>query len=126
MNQDTKEKLFSVTLKDCEVQTYRGSGAGGQKRNKTSSAVRIVHKDSGAVGQCENYREQSKNKLEAFKRMSQTEEFKKWIRIETARRTGELLEIEKQVDKEMKKVKIEGKDNSGRWSEDAIKDDLDE
>ena len=30
-----REKLFSVTLKDCNVTPYRGSGTGGQKRNKT-------------------------------------------------------------------------------------------
>ena len=112
-----KEKLFSVTLKDCDVQPYKGSGAGGQKRNKTSSAVRIVHRDSGAAGQCENYREQSKNKAEAFKRMTQTKEFQNWMRIEAARATGELLEIEKKVEEEIKKVKVEGKDEKGRWVE---------
>jgi len=112
-----KEKLFSVTLKDCDVQPYKGSGAGGQKRNKTSSAIRIVHKDSGAVGQCENFREQSKNKSEAFKRMSQTKEFKTWMRIAVARATGELLEIERRVEEEVKKAKIEGKDENGRWVE---------
>ena len=110
-----REKIFSVTLKDCEIQAYRGSGAGGQKRNKTSSAIRIVHQDSGAVGQCENYREQSKNKAEAFKRMYHTKEFQAWLRIESARVNGQLLQIEKQVDEEMKKIKIEGKDNNDRW-----------
>ncbi len=113
--QKEKEKLFSVTLKDCDVLPYRGSGAGGQKRNKTSSAIRIVHKDSGAVGQCENYREQSRNKSDAFKRMSQTKEFKSWMSIEIARTTGRLLQIEKEVDKQMAKVKVEGKDENNHW-----------
>lgn len=112
-----KEKIFSVTLKDCDVLPYRGSGPGGQKRNKTYSAIRIVHRDSHAVGQCENYREQSKNKVEAFKRMSQTKEFKNWIRINSARVTGELREVEKKIEKEMKEVKIEGKDDKGKWVE---------
>jgi len=112
-----REKLFSVTLKDCDVQPYRGSGAGGQKRNKTSSAIRIVHRDSGAVGQCENYREQTKNKSEAFKRMTQTKEFKQWMRIATTRATGELYVIEKKVEEEMKKVKVDVKDENGRWVE---------
>jgi len=110
-----REKLFSVTLKDCEVQPYKGSGAGGQKRNKTSSAIRVVHKDSGAVGQCENYREQSKNKLEAFKRMAETDKFKGWLRIASARATGELREIEEKIDKEVKNAKIEVKDEKGKW-----------
>ena len=111
----TKEKLFSVTLKDCDVQPYKGSGAGGQKRNKTSSAIRLVHKDSGAVGQCENFREQSKNKAEAFRRMSKTDKFSKWMTFAIAKATGELREIEKKVEKEMTKVKVEGKDEMGRW-----------
>jgi len=113
-----KEKLFSVTLKDCDVQPYKGSGAGGQKRNKTSSAIRLVHRDSGAVGQCENFREQSKNKSEAFRRMAATPEFKGWIRIASARATGELHRIEKQIEEEIKyKTKVEGKDENGKWVE---------
>jgi len=113
-----KEKLFSVTLKDCDVQPYRGSGAGGQKRNKTSSAIRLVHRESGAVGQCENFREQTKNKAEAFRRMAATQEFKTWIRIASARATGELRKIEKQIEEEMQNnVKTEGKDENGRWVE---------
>ena len=112
-----KEKLFTVTLKDCDVQPYRGSGAGGQKRNKTSSAIRLVHRDSGAVGQCENFREQHKNKAEAFKRMSQTKEFKTWIRIEATRASGELDRIIKKVEEEVSKAKVEGKDENGRWVE---------
>jgi len=115
-----KEKLFSVTLKDCDVQPYRGSGAGGQKRNKTSSAIRLVHRDSGAVGQCENYREQTKNKSEAFKRMTQTKEFKTWMRIATARATGELRQIEEKVEEEMKKVRVDVKDDKGRWVEETV------
>ncbi len=111
-----REKLFSVTLKDCDVQFYKGSGAGGQKRNKTSSAVRIVHRASGAVGSCENHREQSKNKAEAFKRMSQTEVFKKWMHIESARATGQLRLIEQAVEYELKNnVKVEVKDEQGKW-----------
>lgn len=110
-----KEKLFSVTLKDCDVQPYKGSGPGGQKKNKTESAIRIVHKASGAVGSCENYREQSKNKAEAFKRMSQTEKFKTWMKIEVSRKTGELAAIEKRVEEEMKNVRIEIKNEKGIW-----------
>ena len=114
-----RQKLFSVTLKDCEVQAYKGSGAGGQKRNKTSSAIRVIHKDSGASGSCENHREQHKNKAEAFKRMTQTDKFKTWLRIEAARASGELDKIEKQIDEEMKKVKVEVKDENGRWVDDT-------
>jgi len=112
-----KEKLFSVTLKDCEVIPYKGSGSGGQKKNKTSSAIQIKHLASGASAQCEEHREQSLNKKAAFKKMIQTDKFKTWIRIEAARKTGELIDIEKKVDEEMKNVKIETKSEEGRWVE---------
>ena len=93
------------------MQPYRGSGAGGQKRNKTSSAIRLVHRASGAVGQCENFREQSKNKAEAFKRMSQTKEFQNWMRVEAARASGELDQIIKKVEEKISSVLNINKDN---------------
>ena len=64
----SKQLLFSVTAKDCTWDYIRGSGKGGQKRNKTSSAVRCHHKDSGAVGYAEDTRSQLKNKRLALPR----------------------------------------------------------
>jgi len=110
-----KEKLFSVTIHDCRVDTYRGSGKGGQNRNKRDTAVRIVHEPSGAIGQCEEQRNQLQNKKTAFHRMAETKEFKKWVRLEASKRTGELARIEKKVEQELKKVKVEKRDENGRW-----------
>lgn len=58
-------------LAQCHVDTYRGSGPGGQKRNKTSSAVRLRHPPSGLCVIAEESRSQHENKQRALKRLRQ-------------------------------------------------------
>src|SRR5437764_3208099 len=58
-------------LAQCAVDTYRASGPGGQKRNKTSSAVRVRHPPTGLVVIAEESRSQHENRARALRRLRQ-------------------------------------------------------
>lgn len=56
-------------LKHCRMDLYRGSGPGGQKRNKTSNAVRLVHEPTGTVVTAGEDRSLKVNRLYALRRL---------------------------------------------------------
>jgi hypothetical protein len=66
---DKRLQPDEALLRDCRVETFRGPGPGGQKRNKTSSAVRITHQPTGLSAIAGESRSQSQNKSTALRRL---------------------------------------------------------
>ena len=109
-----RELLLSVSLKDCDVQTKRGSGKGGQHRNKRDTAVRIVHRDSGAVGESCDERSQLQNKRTAFRRMAEHPKFKVWLNRQIWFRNRD-PEAEVKEWMQPRHLRVEGRE-TGTWA----------
>lgn len=75
----SKTLVLSVTIADCEVQDFTAGGKGGQHQNRSNTAIRIVHRPSGATGESREHRSQLQNKRAAFRRMAESLTFHKWV-----------------------------------------------
>ena len=124
MEKQQKHLLFSVTMKDLEMQTFSVGGHGGGGKDTSNSGVRLVHRASGAVGEGRDHRTNTRNRQDAFLRLVNTPKFKNWHKIECARRMGKripetLEQIQARVDKMIEEgvqngtIKIEYLENGG-------------
>ena len=123
-----KELLFSVTKNDLEVDWFSGTGCGGQYRNKHQNCCRIRHKDSGAIATGQSQRDRISNLKEAMENLTKSPKFKAWVKVRVGEVTGEKADIEAKVDRAMRHLKFEVKDEAGNWKEvqeDDIIDDCD-
>jgi protein subunit release factor B len=111
-----RELLFSVTLDDCTVQTFRAGGNGGQNQNKRDTGVRVIHNESGARAEAREERSQLQNKRAAFIRMSKTGTFKMWLNHKLADKPAEQRVAE---DMDPKNLLVEVRGPSG-WEESTI------
>lgn len=75
----SREHMLRITIKDCDVQTFRSGGKGGQNQNKRDTGVRVIHRPSGAVGESREERSQLQNKRKAFRKMAESLAFRKWV-----------------------------------------------
>ena len=88
---------------DIREQFVRGSGHGGQKINKTSSAVQLLHLPTGIEVKVQKHREQSKNRLSAYKLLLlKIEERVKGV---ASKRAQEIFKLRKQKQRRSKKAK---------------------
>lgn len=98
----TRELMFSVRAKDCERQTFRSGGKGGQNQNKRDTGVRWIHHPSGARGESREHRTQLENARAAWRRMAESKEFQAWARVTAAG----LPSIEEIVEEQMREENL--------------------
>ena len=88
---ELEEAEFHLDPAELQIDTFRSSGAGGQKVNKTSSAIRVTHLPTSTVVECQDERSQYKNKARALSvlasRLAQAEKEKQDAAVSAQRRS---------------------------------------
>lgn len=98
-----KAAELSVFAEDIEEKMIRGSGAGGQKINKTASCVQLLHRPSGTMVKCQKHREQSKNRLSAYKLL--VLKIEEQVKGADSERAQKIFKLRKQKQRRSKKAK---------------------
>ena len=102
-----KTLRFSVTKKDLEMQTFTVPGHGGGGKDTSNSGVRLIHKESGAVGEGRESRSNTQNKKAALIRLANSPKFKLWHKIKCAElMTGKTIDqiVDEQMQPENLKI----------------------
>lgn len=94
---------LTINSSDIEEQFVRGSGKGGQKINKTSSTVLLRHLPTGIEVRCQKHREQSKNRLSAYKLLIQ--KIETHIKGKQSLQLQKIFKLRKQKQKRSKRAK---------------------
>lgn len=120
-----KEKLVSVTMDDCEMQTFTCGGKGGSGKDTSNNGVRIIHRPSGAVGEGREQRHQAANKKQAFMRMARSDKMQVWLRMESSKKLGKKTPeqlAEEVVEKLMlpHNLKVEYQEDAGEWRAEIV------
>ncbi len=100
---------FSVRISDCREEFFRGSGNGGQKKQKTSSGVRLTHEPSGVTVESEAQRSQHQNRVDALKKLAGHPKFRAWCSAESRARAEGYSSLLTKIDESLKpeNLKIE-------------------
>ncbi len=103
-----KVKHLNINVEDITEKFVRGGGKGGQKINKTSSCVTLKHEPTGIEIRCQKYREQSKNRLSAYKLLIlKIEDKVKGVKSERAQKIFKLRKQKKRRSKKAKEKMLE-------------------
>ena len=117
-----KQLAFSITKKDFKFDYFCAGGPGGHKQNKTASACRITHVESGISAESRVYRTQLENKTEAFRKLANSPKFRAWINLKLYNliHTDPEIVVEKMMSGD--NLLVECRDANGVWI--TMPDDL--
>lgn len=107
---------FTVGKKDFEYQWFSGTGAGGQKRNKSQNCFRLIHPATGVIKTGTKHVSRESNKRDALSAMSKDVKFLAYCESKL-REIENGITLEEQVEESLKEenLKIEVKTDTGKW-----------